>query len=526
MSVRRLAAVVAGLALVTACGEAADQPAAPPLNTQSTVASTTEPPVTTSGPLDTTEASPVDTSSLPPATSQSTTSTIARDRKLPEGLYCKDVAALGLNYAEAAEYWRDEGTPGRMDADHDGVPCETVYSPAEVDEYLNRGAWPLLCAVPDDPGLPAALPRSEIPWERVNGPGWVLFDYLALRPEPDSAPAAIYLSDPSGELYQVASWATDKWPRIVDWSPVTNRALAIGSVGDVEIQQLAIIDLKACDVAAIRSYDVLWGAQFLDPSGERLLITTGTWSDDTEHYRLEVANLAGGVLAVLESGSIGGNAWEEDATAGGFSTKVVGDGAAVATASPAGISAHTPDGLSSVALDVPGYACVLTRGLEDSVLASCVEPAYAEECWDVWGAEGGRGLWEVPVDGSAARAVWIPEFVAGDELDESCLIGTYADVTPLAADPGTRLFELFGCCECGGGLVLQEGSADPEPILPDACAPGVVAARGKTWVAVGQLTEDGWRTVLFEIDRDGELLRYLTPAATGFGGVQSALASD
>lgn len=51
------------------------------------------------------------------------------------GLYCRDLAALGASYAEAVRYWWYYGMPSRMDADNNGVPCETVYSAATVNSF-------------------------------------------------------------------------------------------------------------------------------------------------------------------------------------------------------------------------------------------------------------------------------------------------------------------------------------------------------------------------------------------------------
>lgn len=55
--------------------------------------------------------------------------------QLEPGLYCRDLAALGVSYANAATYWIYEGRPDRMDADLNGIPCETVYPPDDVTAY-------------------------------------------------------------------------------------------------------------------------------------------------------------------------------------------------------------------------------------------------------------------------------------------------------------------------------------------------------------------------------------------------------
>ena len=54
---------------------------------------------------------------------------------VPAGLYCRDLVARGFTYAESVAYWFATGAPDRMDADKNGIPCETVYPAAEVQDY-------------------------------------------------------------------------------------------------------------------------------------------------------------------------------------------------------------------------------------------------------------------------------------------------------------------------------------------------------------------------------------------------------
>ncbi len=56
---------------------------------------------------------------------------------LPAGLFCRDLAEEGYGYADAYAYWEAEGRPDRMDADRNGVPCETVYPAEEVAAFLD-----------------------------------------------------------------------------------------------------------------------------------------------------------------------------------------------------------------------------------------------------------------------------------------------------------------------------------------------------------------------------------------------------
>ncbi len=53
---------------------------------------------------------------------------------LPDGLRCADLAALGLGPKQAVDYWFLWNGPDLMDADVDGIPCETVWS--DVERYV------------------------------------------------------------------------------------------------------------------------------------------------------------------------------------------------------------------------------------------------------------------------------------------------------------------------------------------------------------------------------------------------------
>jgi len=61
---------------------------------------------------------------------------------LPSGLFCRDVKAEGGNYEDSVNYYIAEGRPARMDEDGNGIPCETVYSKREVQEYLEAYGSP------------------------------------------------------------------------------------------------------------------------------------------------------------------------------------------------------------------------------------------------------------------------------------------------------------------------------------------------------------------------------------------------
>jgi hypothetical protein len=52
---------------------------------------------------------------------------------LPPGLFCRDLQAAGWTARNAVDYWFYWGRPDQMDADHNGVPCETVWPGAVRD---------------------------------------------------------------------------------------------------------------------------------------------------------------------------------------------------------------------------------------------------------------------------------------------------------------------------------------------------------------------------------------------------------
>lgn len=95
-------------------------------------------PVTTALPATTTTGSTSSTTTVPATTAPPATAAPIGDvRQAPAGLLCKDLQAQGYSYSAAVDYWRVNGQPNRMDADKNGIPCETVYSRADVVAY-----WP------------------------------------------------------------------------------------------------------------------------------------------------------------------------------------------------------------------------------------------------------------------------------------------------------------------------------------------------------------------------------------------------
>ena len=96
-------------------------------------------PVTTRVPATTTTAgAPSSTAAVPATTPPPVTAAPIGDvRQAPAGLLCKDLQAQGYSYSASVDYWRVNGQPDRMDADKNGIPCETVYPRSDVVAY-----WP------------------------------------------------------------------------------------------------------------------------------------------------------------------------------------------------------------------------------------------------------------------------------------------------------------------------------------------------------------------------------------------------
>ena len=55
---------------------------------------------------------------------------------LEAGLFCRDLRDMGYGFWMAVPYWLAEGAPDRMDADGNGIPCETVF-PEDYESFLN-----------------------------------------------------------------------------------------------------------------------------------------------------------------------------------------------------------------------------------------------------------------------------------------------------------------------------------------------------------------------------------------------------
>ncbi|TDD60647.1 hypothetical protein E1263_10220 [Kribbella antibiotica] len=97
-------------------------------------------------------------------------------RSLSAGLFCRDLKTKGYSYVAAIDYWRLHGQPDQMDADRNGIPCETVYPRSDIGSYWNGrevvGVTPLtsglLCR--DLAGRGATYAQAVAYWWYYNRP--------------------------------------------------------------------------------------------------------------------------------------------------------------------------------------------------------------------------------------------------------------------------------------------------------------------------------------------------------------------
>lgn len=135
-----------------------DQARAPESSTSSApVATTITSSTSTTTTVPTTTTAPTTTTTATTTTVMITTTTLVDIGALEAGLFCRDIAGLGYDYSAAVAYWTREGRPDRMDADRNGIPCETVYDSAMVVAF-----W-------GDP-LPTTTTPASTVWYRVVTP--------------------------------------------------------------------------------------------------------------------------------------------------------------------------------------------------------------------------------------------------------------------------------------------------------------------------------------------------------------------
>lgn len=108
-----------------------------------------------------------------------------------------------------------------------------------------------------DPYLPSAMGRSQVPWDEV-GDGWEVVLYDSSRAAPTSeedvrdGPAVLYLVDPDGGLYEIASWAVGQHPGLIDATPAPALVVTVGSNLDEPVYEW--VDLHSGDTSEVATF--------------------------------------------------------------------------------------------------------------------------------------------------------------------------------------------------------------------------------------------------------------------------------
>lgn len=84
--------------------------------------------------------------------------------ELDKGLYCRDLIWYLPFYRQALGYFYNEGFPSRMDADGNGVPCETVYEEATQIADQDRATFPTGLTCEDLAEHPSWYPTVAMYW--------------------------------------------------------------------------------------------------------------------------------------------------------------------------------------------------------------------------------------------------------------------------------------------------------------------------------------------------------------------------
>jgi hypothetical protein len=96
-----------------------------------------------------------------------------RPIKLVVGKYCAAMHAAGWSFKKARAYYDGHGQPAHMDADGDGIPCETVYGevggPTPAPREDCHPAYPDDCLPSPPPDLDCADIGHRVTVDHSNG---------------------------------------------------------------------------------------------------------------------------------------------------------------------------------------------------------------------------------------------------------------------------------------------------------------------------------------------------------------------
>jgi len=351
-----------------------------------------------------------------------------------------------------------------------------------------------------DPNLPTAQGGHLVDWDAV-GPGWILVLYDATgMTSSGRGPLVLYLLDPSGTRYEVASWPSGPYA-IADWAGTGDDAIVITGGPSGEFAE--IVDLHTgvtTDTLAIPLAGPVFAppVTFTKPTGRNIV----AFADDGTTQRIERRTRSGSLLALL---------WEQpvptDVFRDGLGWLYGYDGTFALIKHSGGIALVGNDGTFVRDLWVPmAHWCRPVRWwTADSFLAVCTGegPAFPHD--------GYGQLWILRTDGTAGEPLTAipPGPVA---------IGDYgfADARQV---PGRTLLQTDGeCLSAGVHELASDGSGD----WTDLAGGWLVEADG-SGMAIDRWGEcGGSEAELVRVDYTGADVGVLVPRVGDAYGVMDA----
>ena len=373
-------------------------------------------------------------------------------------------------------------------------PTATLPPPPELS----------LQPVDDDPRLPAAEPYEAIPWGEI-GPGWILATLQANHTDPGSiVPYGLYLIGPDDVHYAVGTAGGYGWSfRLQAWSPDGLRFLAVMWSEADEAENLWLGDLETHGMTLLRQGDQhAWTSGGFVGDGH-LVVITGSENRST----IELLSLESGQTNLLIDEARPASSGGTDMIYYGASWVAVGSH--LVTVDSTTIQLRDLDGAVVATLDLPAPACTAVRTWDAATaLVMCADTTGTTDPeFEAWGYDASRGLWLVPLDGSAATKLAGP--------------GRFGDALAIG---DTVVFENLGCCECGGTVEFLGSESWWDPPQYEPCSPELVMVRnGKFLVADLFVGEDRSVRALFELELDGTMGSLITDATGPYGGLMTVV---
>jgi hypothetical protein len=184
------------------------------------------------------------------------------------GLLCRDLASRGYGYAEAVQYWMVDGRPDRMDADRNGIPCETVYTETEVEDYWGESPPTTSVAPRYIVDEPTYFPESQSGAGRYYGSG--------CSPGSGALPDGIWF----GHIEEASS-TTIRFD-LICMAPLEPGADGVATITNDSPKLRSVPVSSSANVHAIAPNGLEWELQpysswYLDPGQEGFCPPEGCW---------------------------------------------------------------------------------------------------------------------------------------------------------------------------------------------------------------------------------------------------------